>query len=72
MPFHDDKPNALEELICKGDLNFSNPLWLDVHEAGRTISLVCTLDMNLSLLLIMTIYSTLLCDDVYYREAVDL
>ena len=36
MPFHDDKPNTLEDLICKGDLKFSNPLWLDVHEAGRS------------------------------------
>ena len=34
VPFHDDNPNTLENLICEGELKFSNPLWLDVHEAG--------------------------------------
>jgi len=37
VPFHDDNPNALENLICQGDLKFSNPLWLDVHEAGTLV-----------------------------------
>lgn len=35
VPFHDDNPNTLENLICEGELKFSNPLWLDVHEAGN-------------------------------------
>ena len=35
VPFRDDRPAVLEDMICKGELKFTEIIWLDIHETGR-------------------------------------